>query len=374
MKLDKRRQYPTFPGRFVANLSMAALLMSQHQAEAVVAFGSSGAVATGTTALAVPHPAGIAANDLLVLVVGNKHPPNGPTTPAGWILVTNGQGSGGLGTNGADRGPVFSTIFVKVALGTETGNLAITLTSAVGAIGRMFRYTKTSASAWDYAATNGADGTAGTAWSVTGAANPGISIDDLIIVGSVVNSNRMNAADPFTLETVSAAGATFGAATERQDSSTAVGNDMALVVSDHPVTAGTVTAAPVFTMTGAPLSRVTVDTPTGPSVFLRIRESKANLDITKTNAVSTLVAGSTTAYTITATNGGPSAADGTIVKDPAATGLNCTTVTCGATGGAVCPAAPTVATLQASGLVVPTFPASSTLTFSLTCGVTATGQ
>lgn len=373
MIFGRRRLPPILPNRFFAILVTAALLISQNQAWAVVAFGSSGAVATGTTALAVPHPAGIVAGDLLVLVVGNKHPPNGPTTPAGWTLVTNGQGSGGLGANGADSGPVFSTIFVKIALGTETGNLSITLTGAVGAIGRMFRYTKTLASAWDYAATNGADSTAGTDWSVTGAANPGISGEDVIIVGSVVNSNRMNDPDPWTLASVTATGATVGAATERQDSSTASGNDLALIVSEHPVTAGTATAAPVFTMTGSPIGRVRVTTPTGPSVFLRIRESKALLDITKNNFASTLVAGSTTTYTITASNGGPSAADGAIVKDPAASGLNCTTVTCGATGGAVCPAAPTAATLQGAGLVAPTFPANSTLTFSLTCGVIATG-
>lgn len=372
--LGKRKVSQAFSNKFFAILVMVALLIFQNQSWAVVAFGSSGAVAVGTKALAVPHPAGIVAGDLLVLVVGNKHPPNGPTTPAGWTLVTNGQGLGGLGTNGGDRGPVYSTIFVKIALGTETGNLSVTLTSAVGAIGRMFRYTKTTAAAWDYAATNGADSTAGTDWSVTGAADPGISSGDLVIVGSVVNSNRMDDPDPWTLESVAATGATFGAATERQDSRTSAGNDLALIVSDHPVTAGTATAAPVFTMTGAPAGRVTVNTPTGPSVFLRIRESNANLGITKTNGVSTLVAGSTTTYTITATNGGPSGANGTIVKDLATAGLNCTTVTCSAAGGAACPAVSDIATLQAAGLVIPTFPANSTLTFSLTCGVTATGQ
>ena len=136
-----------FLNRFFIIVVTAALLISQNQAWAVVAFGSSGAVATGTAALTVPHPTGISAGDLLVLVVGNKHPPSGPTTPAGWTLVTSGQGLGGLGTNGGDRGPVFSSIFVKIALGTETGNLAVTLTSAVGSIGRMFRYTKTTAAA-----------------------------------------------------------------------------------------------------------------------------------------------------------------------------------------------------------------------------------
>ncbi len=373
-KLDQRSLSLAHLNRFCAILVVGALLVSQNQAWAAVAFGSSGAVATGTTALAVPHPAGIVAGNLLVLVVGNKHPPNGPATPAGWTLVTDGQGSGGLGANGPDRGPAYSTVFVKIALGSETGNLAVTITGGSGAIGRMFRYTKTSSAAWDYAATNGADTTAGTGWSVTGAADPGIYADDLIIVGSVINSDRMNAANPFSLQAVSAAGATFGTATERQDSDTGSGNDLALVVSDHRVTAGEGTAAPIFIMTAAPANRVNGNTPTGPSVFLRLRESKADLGITKTNGVSSLMAGATTTYTITATNDGPSAADGTIVKDPAAAGLNCTTVACGAVGGAACPAVSDIATLQAAGLVIPAFPADSTVTLSLTCGVTASGQ
>ena len=374
MKFGKSRPSWVLPRGCFAILAIAALMISQNQAGAVVAFGASGAVDTGTTALAVPHPAGIAAGNLLVLVVGNKFVPNGPATPAGWTLVTNGQGSGGLGTNGPDRGTVYSTIFVKVALGNETGNLAVTITGGSGVIGRMFRYTKTSAADWDFAATNGADNTAGTDWSVTGAADPGVYIDDLIIVGSVINSNRMNAANPFSSEAVSATGATFGVAIERQDSSTGSGSDLALVVSEHPVAAGEATAAPIFTMTAAPANRVSANTPTGSSVFLRIRESKADLGITKTNGVSSLSAGATTTYTITATNDGPSAADGTIVKDLATIGLNCTTVTCGAAGGAVCPAVSDVATLQGAGLVLSTFPADSTVTFSLTCGVTATGQ
>ena len=100
----------------------------------------------------------------------------------------------------------------------------------------------------------------------------------------------------------------------------------------------------------------------------------ANLSITKTNGTTTLVAGSTTTYTITATNGGPSAANGTTVRDPAVAGLNCTTLTCSTTGGATCPAPLDIATWQGSGLAIPVFPANSTATFLLTCGVTATGQ
>jgi uncharacterized repeat protein (TIGR01451 family) len=115
----------------------------------------------------------------------------------------------------------------------------------------------------------------------------------------------------------------------------------------------------------APVSTASVNSPVNLA---------AKLAITKTNGTTTLVAGSTTTYTLVASNAGPSAADGTTVRDPAATGLVCTDITC-STVGAVCPAPLDIATLQgATGLVIPSFPANSTVTFLLTCGVTATGQ
>ena len=100
----------------------------------------------------------------------------------------------------------------------------------------------------------------------------------------------------------------------------------------------------------------------------------ANLSITKTNGTNSVVAGSTTTYTITASNAGPSSANGSLVKDPVAAGLNCTAVTCAPSGGAACPAVVDIPTLQGAGLNISTFPGNSSVTFLLTCGVTATGQ
>jgi hypothetical protein len=64
-----------------------------------------------------------------------------------------------------------------------------------------------------------------------------------------------------------------------------------------------------------------------------------------------------------------------VLKDPSASGLNCTTVTCAVTAGtASCPAPLTIAALQGAGLTItPSFNANSTLSFVVTCGVTATG-
>ena len=98
-----------------------------------------------------------------------------------------------------------------------------------------------------------------------------------------------------------------------------------------------------------------------------------SLAVTKTNNTNTLVAGSTTSYTITVANLGPSNAPGTTVLDPGAAGLSCGTPTCSATAGASCPAP--LNTFQTTGVTItPTFNAGATVTFVLTCNVTATGQ
>jgi uncharacterized repeat protein (TIGR01451 family) len=101
-------------------------------------------------------------------------------------------------------------------------------------------------------------------------------------------------------------------------------------------------------------------------------DSEALLAISKTNGVNTLTAGGTTSYTITATNGGPSPADATVIADPQASGLACTQVQCTAQGGAGCPGGLTVSDVE-DGFAIPSFPANSTLTLTLTCGVRATG-
>lgn len=105
----------------------------------------------------------------------------------------------------------------------------------------------------------------------------------------------------------------------------------------------------------------------------------ANLSITKTNTpasgpndlpADTLGAGPTS-YSIVVSNAGPGAADSAVVRDPATSGLNCGgPVTCSvSTGAAVCPSV-TMAELQStSGVSIPTFPANSSLTFTVACTV-----
>jgi uncharacterized repeat protein (TIGR01451 family) len=100
----------------------------------------------------------------------------------------------------------------------------------------------------------------------------------------------------------------------------------------------------------------------------------ADLLISKNDGVTQVVSGTSTTYTIVVTNGGPSAANNAVVTDPVATGLNKTAAACiGTTGGAACPASTTVALLQGTGVIIPTFPAGATVTFTVTATVSATG-
>ena len=101
------------------------------------------------------------------------------------------------------------------------------------------------------------------------------------------------------------------------------------------------------------------------------------LTITKTNAITTLSAGQTTAYTVTVGLQAGAAVVGAVFKDPVAAGLSCTSITCAATTGvATCPApaATTVLAMQGAGIVLPSMTAPSTVVFVIECGVTATGR
>ncbi len=78
-------------------------------------------------------------------------------------------------------------------------------------------------------------------------------------------------------------------------------------------------------------------------------------------------------YSLVVTNSGPAAADNAVVTDPAVANFTATTVNCGsASGGAVCPASPTVAELQGAGITIATLPSGGSLTFTVsgTAGVT----
>ncbi|MGE0331994.1 MAG: beta strand repeat-containing protein [Ramlibacter sp.] len=116
---------------------------------------------------------------------------------------------------------------------------------------------------------------------------------------------------------------------------------------------------------------------------LRLCAPIVNVQVAKTNLVSSVVAGGTTAYQITVANYGPGEADGSVLTDAPTTGLECTQVQCtGTAGGATCPAVgtgpgeldPDNLLVPGDGVVLPSLPANSTVTLVLRCEVEATGE
>ena len=91
------------------------------------------------------------------------------------------------------------------------------------------------------------------------------------------------------------------------------------------------------------------------------------LSITKTAATTgTLMPATDVGYTVTATNTGAVAADGTVVADPLPAGITSGSWTCSATGSAVCPSASGSLPLSQT---IATFPAGGAVTYAITARV-----
>lgn len=102
----------------------------------------------------------------------------------------------------------------------------------------------------------------------------------------------------------------------------------------------------------------------------------SDLQITKTNGVTSVLSGANTTYTITVTNNGPNSANGAILKDLIPIGLQfLDPIACSASAGATCPALldREVADLVGAGIIIPALASGATVSFTLNAAVTATG-
>ena len=240
------------------------------EAKAAITYQTPGALAYSATSIAVPYPASIAANNLLILIVGQKPTTaNGGTvtTPSGWTLITSLTGAGGYGTTlGADTGNTNVFAYYKVAVGGETGTLAVTVGTTSVAWGQMYRLSGAAGSTWNVAAATGSDITAGSV-SVAFNSNPGVTANDLII-GALVIPTDVTTPAQFSAEALTQAGITFGTVTEISEPDSTTGNDIGGVTFRAPVSSGTATGNPTFTATAGG----TTTNVRGPAVFIRIRE------------------------------------------------------------------------------------------------------
>lgn len=213
-----------------------------------IAFINSGAAAIGTTSLSIPHPTSVVAGRLLVICIGYKTFGALVVTPSGWQSSIVSFGTKGTGIDGGD-GVV--TFLWKIAVGGETGNLTVTVTSGNSCVGRMFQYSKDALKDWQIPILySGGYEIGATSWNTGSLNGPNIRFngqianvanENLILLGDVIlGASGINSDGPtFSAQLFTATNTTFGTVTERQDSGTTSGQDCRLVVSEHPVTTST---------------------------------------------------------------------------------------------------------------------------------------
>jgi hypothetical protein len=208
------------------------------------------AAAGSATAPAPAYPTGINAGDMLVLFVGVKPYTSVVSTPAGWTSV--GSVTNGTTVSGIDTGSMLQAAFVKIADGTESGSLTLTVTSGNSTWASIVLVNKDLGSYWDVGFSTGT-ATAATAWTTTQTTNPGIQVADVLVAAATCSTDL---ACTWTSEAVTATAATivpmFGTATATavvKDVRVTTGNQSGGHVSCFLCTAGVATAAPVWTVT-----------------------------------------------------------------------------------------------------------------------------
>ncbi len=224
-----------------------------HVATSTIVFGTTNATPT--------YPAGVTAGAGLWLLAAASDPGT-VTFPAitGWTKAA--EATLGGGTLGAGTGPRRLAVYRKDTVdGTETGSgPTVTPAGGSGVVGVTITcWTVAAGKVFDVAYATGEDTTAGTATTATASAVLGEATGD-VMVGLVAAPSNVNMSG----QTFTATGATYGTATELQETGSTNGNDMRLAAIQRPVTAGTASAATVYAATS---------TQTAGIIFIRLREA-----------------------------------------------------------------------------------------------------
>lgn len=264
----------------ILSLSAPGLYMTQ-SAEAAITYQSAGTIAYSAangTSVDAAYPAAISAGDLLVMIIGMKPSTansGSADTPTGWVALAQLTGAGNFGTTlTADQGNTNIFSFYKVADGTESGTVSVTLTTNNVSWAQIYRYSK-STGEWQVAAATGADTT-----TTTGAnglnipfnTNPGVTAGDQILGGHVVPTDSTTPA-AFSAHALSQTGiSAWGAITEIGEPDTTNGNDLGGVSITAAVNTGTATGNPTWTATVGG-SSTAATRHKGAGVFIRMREA-----------------------------------------------------------------------------------------------------
>ncbi len=287
----------------------------------------------------IPYPTAPAptSGNLLLLMVANKHDEHTVSTPSGWTAPSNNSFTGGVGTEGTeDEGTARITVFYKISNGAESGSQSVTATSGNSIAGFIAEFSRSAGDGWEVACAGGSDNSAGTSWSAAMGSDPGISVGDLLVAVSGINTNLYTYSSPaFT-----ASGATF-TGTYRSGASSTSGANCRANFSTITVDTGPATAAGTYTITASGSS---TNNPAGATVLVRLRET-SSASLTDVDTDETITAGqASVAYTGT----GLTNADGLMVqtgtKEAAATSFSATNATSGTF------TAPTAAAIRTAGV------------------------
>jgi hypothetical protein len=246
---------------------------------------STGAVAYGAGTINVPYPSSPVAGRALLLMVATK--PGATATinrPSGWTRRLASDAKGTFGTNGSDAGPTRIAVFERIADGTETGNVTVSITGGNSSWARIIEL-ESSTGSFDIDMAVGEDTSSGTGFSAACHIPFGwVKAGDMLIGVAAKPTDSGS----WSNQNFSAAGITVGARTEMGEYATNTGNDIGGVSWYAQVTAGESTADTITA------TATTSNSTYGPAAIIRVRDTEPP----PVRVVDTITGGSATPTTL----------------------------------------------------------------------------
>jgi hypothetical protein len=234
-----------------------------------ITYVAAGSLSSGQVSGTPGLPAGIADDDLLIMqVVSGSATDATINTPVGWDYIDTVNTSI-TGTFGADAGPRRLTFLAKVYVtgdAVPTIELPSDANSVVAA--QIFGFNRSAGTGWRYGTVLGEDITSGTGFAAVTADTLSFAPGDFVLLGYGIPNSTVT----FSAEAIVAAGATFGAITERADTAVSDGHNLRFVTATGAETVGTVNVVASIdaTLSGAD---------TGVAGVVRLREATSSITV-----------------------------------------------------------------------------------------------
>lgn len=233
-----------------------------------VSYGAVGAVSYSTGNPTPAYPTGITAGQYLLLLVASKPDDTGITTPTGFTNLGSLYAGYDNFPTGIDQGPTTIRAYGKIAVGTETGTLTVTIPNNNVSWAQILRITNATGG-WAVATAVGEDAiSGGSGWTANMLTNPGLTAGDLVVGALSVPT------DAVTMDggSITAPGVTvWGTATEVSVLASSLGQDISGHIHYRSVTTGTSTGVPVATANAIGTTTHSY----GPHILVRLREAAA---------------------------------------------------------------------------------------------------